>query len=64
MSSKKDAVRCTATDTARRISEMRIVIDKLHFKGHKDPWCAQHCDPYSFEDLDEVMYDKYVSFQF
>ena len=33
---------------------MNIAIDKLHFKGHIDAWCKEHCDPHKFEDLNDV----------
>ena len=31
-----------------------IVVDKLHMKGHIDPWCKANCDAKSFTDLDNV----------
>ncbi len=31
---------------------MEIVIDKMHFKGHIDLWCRQHCNPNDFDDFD------------
>ena len=31
-----------------------IVVDKMHFKGHVDAWCRQHCDPYKHSHLDKV----------
>ncbi len=33
---------------------MAVVIDKMQFKGHIDPWCKQHCNPYNFEELEGV----------
>ena len=26
----------------------------MHFKGHVDDWCHQHCDPYKFPELEKV----------
>ena len=51
-----DTVRCTATDTASKIAEMPIIVDKMHFKGHTDPWCAENCNPYSYKELEGVSY--------
>ena len=42
------------TPTAQRLSKMNIVVDKLHFRGHVDKWCQEHCNPYTFEELNEV----------
>ena len=48
--------RRTATDTATRISEMAIIVDKLHFKGHKDQWCHDNCKPYNYKELEGVKF--------
>ena len=45
------------TATAKRMADLNIVVDKLHFKGHVDPWCKEHCNPYGCSDLDEVSND-------
>ena len=47
-------VRANHTPTANKIASMNIAIDKLHFKGHIDAWCKEHCDPHKFEDLIDV----------
>ena len=31
-----------------------IVIDRMHFKGHKDSWWRETCDPSKFEELKKV----------
>ena len=36
------------------ISKLNIVVDKLHMKGHTDPWCKANCDAKSFKELDKV----------
>ena len=46
--------RANHTATALKLASMNIVIDKLHYKGHTDSWCKKNCDPYKFEDLNEV----------
>lgn len=33
---------------------MNFVIDRMHFKGHTDVWCHQHCDPNKLKELEEV----------
>ena len=38
-------VRSTLTDTTKRIAAMEIVIDKMHFKGHINPWWRRYCNP-------------------
>ena len=46
--------RSSLTTTARRISAMNFAIDRMHFKGHIDPWCRETCDPNKFKELDKV----------
>ena len=42
------------TPTAQKLSEVEIVIDKLHMEGHTDEWCKANCDPHLFKALDKV----------
>lgn len=49
--------RINQTSTAARLASLKIVVDKMHFKGHVDAWCHQHYDPYKFPELDEVQAD-------
>lgn len=42
------------TPITQAISQMSIVIDKMHMAGHVDAWCKENCDPRKFRDLDEV----------
>ena len=42
------------TPTTQAISQMSIVIDKMHMAGHVDAWCKENCDPHKFRDLDKV----------
>ena len=46
--------RATQTPTAQKLATMKIVIDKMHFRGHTDTWCQEHCNPYKFDDLNNV----------
>ena len=52
------------TPTAKRLAELNIVVDKLHFQGHTDRWCFEHCNPYKFDELKEVGMIKLNSFHF
>lgn len=40
--------------TMRLSSAISIVVDKMHFRGHTDKWCQEHCNPYLFDELKEV----------
>ena len=46
--------RSTLTVTASRIASMNFAIDRMHFKGHIDPWCHEHCDPNKLKELEKV----------
>ena len=46
------------TETAKRLSDVSIVVDKMHMKGHKDRWCKENCDARNIEDLKEVNIDE------
>ena len=38
------------TFTSKILATMNIVY-KLHFKGHTDKWCQDHCNPHKFDEL-------------
>ena len=42
------------TTTTKWMSEMKIVVDKLHFRGHVDKWCHENCNPHDFDALRTV----------
>lgn len=46
--------RCNITPTATKLSQIRIAVDKMHIKGHTDPWCLANCDPRKIPELDHV----------
>lgn len=48
------STRRNVTPTAQRLSNIEIVIDKLHMEGHTDKWCKDNCDPHLFRALDNV----------
>lgn len=38
----------------QKLATTEIVIDRMHFKGHKDSWCRETCDPSKFKELKKV----------
>ena len=36
------------------MASLSIYVDKLHIKGHTDPWCLANCDPREVDDLKGV----------
>ena len=49
-----NAARSALTTTASRLASLNYAIDRMHFKGHIDPWCHNHCDPNKFKELENV----------
>lgn len=47
-------VRSNLTDTSKRIRDMHIVVDKMHFKGYVDFWCKRHCNLSDFAEPEMV----------
>jgi hypothetical protein len=33
------------------MASQNIVMDRMHFKGHTDKWCREHCNPDDIEEL-------------
>ena len=46
------------TRTAKRLSELSILVDKMHMKGHVDQWFKEICDANNVEELNGVMRGK------
>ena len=46
--------RSNVTPTAQKLSQIEVVVDKLHMEGHVDKWCKDNCDPRHFEALKNV----------
>ena len=42
------------TTTSQRLTEIELVVDKMHMAGHVDEWCHAHCDPRKFVELQNV----------
>ena len=49
-----NANRSQLTETTKQLANLNIVIDKLHFSGHVDRWCQEHCNPHNISDLENV----------
>ena len=42
------------TNTSKQLALCKIVVDKMHFRGHIDKWCQENCNPYQLEELKDV----------
>ena len=43
------------TPSATRLSSnITIVVDKMHFRGHTDKWCQENCNPFEYDGLHDV----------
>ena len=42
------------TGTTKRLAQIEILVNKLHMRGHTDPWCKANCDASAFSELDKV----------
>ena len=50
----QNSSRSKVTPTAKKLSQIEVVVDKLHMEGHVDKWCKDNCDPHNFEALRHV----------
>ena len=50
----RNSVRSNLSKAAVKLSNIDIVIDKMHFTGHTDTWCKANCNPYSLKQLEKV----------
>ena len=53
-----NGARSTLTATAKKIAGMSFVVDRMHFKGHIDPWCRSNCDPDKLPAMKKVQMYK------
>lgn len=37
------------------MASLNIVVDKMHIKGHVDPWCLENCDARKVNELEKVL---------
>ncbi|XP_068753057.1 uncharacterized protein [Montipora capricornis] len=42
------------TTISQRMSRMKMLVDRFHFKNHVDSWCKNNCNPYNTEALKAV----------
>ena len=50
----RNPVRSKLSKAAVRLSNIDIVIDKMHYNGHIDMWCKANCNPYNVKQLEKV----------
>jgi len=36
------------------LGSVEMVVDKMHMKGHTDPWCKENSDANKFEELHKI----------
>lgn len=46
--------RADLTDQTRILAAKKMVVDKMHMRGHVDAWCKENCDARKFTQLDKV----------
>lgn len=47
-------VQQNVTEVSKRLADLDMVVDKMHFRNHVDRWCKSNCNPYDRPDLDGV----------
>lgn len=47
--------RCNLTAQTTKLMNTKIVVDKMHMKGHVDAWCKLHCDSRTIQELEKVI---------
>ena len=55
LKTSSNSCRSEQTETTHLLSELAIVVDKMHMAGHVDSWCKKTCDPHLFPDLNSVL---------
>ncbi len=50
----KNVKRAATTAVARVLASLIIVVDRMHFKGHKDKWCKKHMNPDKYREFDRL----------
>ena len=46
--------RATLTEQSKQLASVEMVVDRMHMKGHVDPWCKEHCDAAKIPELSKV----------
>ncbi len=50
----RNAKRAASTAVAGVLALLTIVVDRMHFKGHKDKWCKKHMNPDKHKEFDRL----------
>lgn len=50
----RNPIRANLTQQATQLASVEMAVDKMHMKGHTDPWCKDNCDPAKFQALAKV----------
>lgn len=50
----RNPVRASLTYHTAQLASVEMAVDKMHAKGHTDPWCKANCDPSNFTALMKV----------
>ena len=51
----RNPVRKDLTIQTKQLASVEMSVDKMHMKGHTDPWCKANCDPMNFTKLNKVL---------
>ena len=43
--------RRSTTPLGKALAQLKIVVDKMHFRNHTDPWCKKNVNPYKCPDF-------------
>lgn len=52
----RNPVRKDLTLQTKQLASVEMAVDKMHMKGHTDPWCKANCDPGNFKQLNKVLH--------
>jgi len=50
----RNSIRSNLTSQSTALASVEMVVDKMHMKGHVDPWCKENCDANKFKELHKV----------
>jgi len=50
----RNSIRSNLTLQSTALASVEMVVDKMHIKGHTDPWCKENCDANKFKELHKV----------
>ena len=51
----RNPVRASLTTCVAQLASVEMAVDKMHIRGHTDPWCRANCDPSNFPALMKVV---------